>query len=304
MNAYNFMGWKNFATILSASLVLLSIFSLSTKHLNLGLDFTGGIVVELAYKNPVNLDQVRSTLAEAGYDDAVVQFFGKSTDIMVRLAPQEGKQAAIAKHIVEVLSVQQSDTIELKRVEFVGPQVGDELRDQSGIALIVALICMMIYVLVRFDFKFSVGAVTALFHDVLITLGIFSFWQIPFDLTVLAAVLAVIGYSINDTIVVFDRVRENFRLMRKSEPVDVFNEALTQTLGRTTITSGTTLLVVIALYVFGGELIHGFSLALLIGITVGTYSSIFVASSIALTMGITKEHFIDNVDAEVVDDRP
>ncbi len=304
MNAYNFMGWKNFATILSASLVLLSIFSLSTKHLNLGLDFTGGIVVELAYKNPVNLDQVRSTLAEAGYDDAVVQFFGKSTDIMVRLAPQEGKQAAIAKHIVEVLSVQQSDTIELKRVEFVGPQVGDELRDQSGIALIVALICMMIYVLVRFDFKFSVGAVTALFHDVLITLGIFSFWQIPFDLTVLAAVLAVIGYSINDTIVVFDRIRENFRLMRKSEPVDVFNEALTQTLGRTTITSGTTLLVVIALYVFGGELIHGFSLALLIGITVGTYSSIFVASSIALTMGITKEHFIDNVDAEVVDDRP
>jgi len=304
MNAYNFMGWKNFATILSASLVLLSIFSLSTKHLNLGLDFTGGIVVELAYKNPVNLDQVRSTLAEAGYDDAVVQFFGKSTDIMVRLAPQEGKQAAIAKHIVEVLSVQQSDTIELKRVEFVGPQVGDELRDQSGIALIVALICMMIYVLVRFDFKFSVGAVTALFHDVLITLGIFSFWQIPFDLTVLAAVLAVIGYSINDTIVVFDRVRENFRLMRKSEPVDVFNEALTQTLGRTTITSGTTLLVVIALYVFGGELIHGFSLALLIGITVGTYSSIFVASSISLTMGITKEHFIDNVDAEVVDDRP
>jgi len=304
MNAYNFMGWKNFATILSASLVLLSIFSLSTKHLNLGLDFTGGIVVELAYKNPVNLDQVRSTLAEAGYDDAVVQFFGKSTDIMVRLAPQEGKQAAIAKHIVEVLSVQQSDTIELKRVEFVGPQVGDELRDQSGIALIVALICMMIYVLVRFDFKFSVGAVTALFHDVLITLGIFSFWQIPFDLTVLAAVLAVIGYSINDTIVVFDRIRENFRLMRKSEPVDVFNEALTQTLGRTTITSGTTLLVVIALYVFGGELIHGFSLALLIGITVGTYSSIFVASSISLTMGITKEHFIDNVDAEVVDDRP
>lgn len=304
MNAYNFMGWKNFATILSASLVLLSIFSLSTKHLNLGLDFTGGIVVELAYKNPVNLDQVRSTLAEAGYDDAVVQFFGKSTDIMVRLAPQEGKQAAVAKHIVEVLNVQQSDAIELKRVEFVGPQVGDELRDQSGIALIVALICMMIYVLVRFDFKFSVGAVAALFHDVLITLGIFSFWQIPFDLTVLAAVLAVIGYSINDTIVVFDRIRENFRLMRKSEPVEVFNEALTQTLGRTTITSGTTLLVVIALYVFGGELIHGFSLALLIGITVGTYSSIFVASSIALTMGITKEHFIDNVDAEVVDDRP
>lgn len=304
MNAYNFMGWKNFATILSASLVLLSIFSLSTKHLNLGLDFTGGIVVELAYKNPVNLDQVRSTLAEAGYDDAVVQFFGKSTDIMVRLAPQEGKQAAVAKHIVEVLNVQQSDAIELKRVEFVGPQVGDELRDQSGIALIVALICMMIYVLVRFDFKFSVGAVAALFHDVLITLGIFSFWQIPFDLTVLAAVLAVIGYSINDTIVVFDRIRENFRLMRKSEPVEVFNEALTQTLGRTTITSGTTLLVVIALYVFGGELIHGFSLALLIGITVGTYSSIFVASSIGLSMGITKEHFIDNVDAEVVDDRP
>lgn len=304
MNAYNFMGWKNFATILSASLVLLSIFSLSTKHLNLGLDFTGGIVVELAYKNPVNLDQVRSTLAEAGYEDAVVQFFGKSTDIMVRLAPQEGKQAAVAKHIVEVLNVQQSDAIELKRVEFVGPQVGDELRDQSGIALIVALICMMIYVLVRFDFKFSVGAVAALFHDVLITLGIFSFWQIPFDLTVLAAVLAVIGYSINDTIVVFDRIRENFRLMRKSEPVEVFNEALTQTLGRTTITSGTTLLVVIALYVFGGELIHGFSLALLIGIMVGTYSSIFVASSIALTMGITKEHFIDNVDAEVVDDRP
>ncbi|HEX4975423.1 MAG TPA: protein translocase subunit SecF, partial [Pseudomonadales bacterium] len=213
-------------------------------------------------------------------------------------------QTAAAKKMSEILSADQSNPVEVKRVEFVGPQVGDELRDQSGIALIVALFGILVYVVLRFDFKFAVGAIVALIHDVVITLGVFSFWQIPFDLTVLAAVLALIGYSINDTIVVFDRIRENFRLMRKSEPVEVFNFALTSTLGRTTITSGVTQLVVVALFFFGGEVIHGFALALLIGITVGTYSSIFIASALSLILGVTKEHFIVEKKEELVDDRP
>lgn len=304
MKIIDFMRWKSLAMGISALLVMGSLVSLATKSLNLGLDFTGGIVIELAYQNPVNLENVRTSLTQAGYNEAVVQFFGQSTDILVRMPPQSGDQTAAAKKMSEILSADQSNPVEVKRVEFVGPQVGDELRDQSGIALIVALFGILVYVVLRFDFKFAVGAIVALIHDVVITLGVFSFWQIPFDLTVLAAVLALIGYSINDTIVVYDRIRENFRLMRKSDPVEVFNFALTSTLGRTTITSGVTQLVVVALFFFGGEVIHGFALALLIGITVGTYSSIFIASALSLILGVTKEHFIVEKKEELVDDRP
>lgn len=304
MKIIDFMRWKSLAMGVSALLVMGSLVSLATKSLNLGLDFTGGIVIELAYQNPVNLENVRSSLTQAGYNEAIVQFFGQSTDILVRMPPQSGDQTAAAKKMSEILSADQSNPVEVKRVEFVGPQVGDELRDQSGIALIVALFGILVYVVLRFDFKFAVGAIVALIHDVIITLGVFSFWQIPFDLTVLAAVLALIGYSVNDTIVVFDRIRENFRLMRKSEPVEVFNFALTSTLGRTTITSGVTQLVILALFFFGGEVIHGFALALLIGIMVGTYSSIFIASALSLILGVTKEHFIVEKKEELVDDRP
>lgn len=304
MKIIDFMRWKSLAMGMSALLVMGSLVSLATKSLNLGLDFTGGIVIELAYQNPVNLENVRASLTQAGYNEAIVQFFGQSTDILVRMPPQSGDQTAAAKKMSEILSADQSNPVEVKRVEFVGPQVGDELRDQSGIALIVALFGILVYVVLRFDFKFAVGAIVALIHDVVITLGVFSFWQIPFDLTVLAAVLALIGYSINDTIVVYDRIRENFRLMRKSDPVEVFNFALTSTLGRTTITSGVTQLVVVALFFFGGEVIHGFALALLIGITVGTYSSIFIASALSLILGVTKEHFIVEKKEELVDDRP
>ena len=303
MTVLDFMGKRKLAAVFSSILLVASIVSLATQQLSLGLDFTGGTLIEVGYQQPANLNEIRSTLKAAGYDDAVAQNYGKATDVLVRLAPQEGKKESIANNIVEELNKTSSSEVTLRRVEFVGPQVGDELRDQSGIAMIVALGVMMVYILFRFHFKFSVGAVAALFHDVIITLGFFSIFHIPFDLTVLAAVLAVIGYSLNDTIVVSDRIRENFHEMRKGDAVQIINVSLSQTLGRTLITSITTLLVLVALFVFGGELIKGFSIALMVGVLIGTYSSIYVASNILLAMGICKEDFI-HVEAEVVDDRP
>lgn len=303
MTVFDFMGKRKPAAVLSIILLIASIASLATQQLSLGLDFTGGTLIEVGYQQPANLNEIRNTLKAAGYDDAVAQNYGKATDVLVRLAPQEGEKESIANNIVEELNKTSSSKVTLRRVEFVGPQVGDELRDQSGIAMIVALGVMMVYILFRFHFKFSVGAVAALFHDVIITLGFFSIFQIPFDLTVLAAVLAVIGYSLNDTIVVSDRIRENFHEMRKGDANQIINTSLSQTLGRTLITSLTTLLVLIALFIFGGELIKGFSIALMVGVLIGTYSSIYVASNILLAMGICKEDFI-HVEAEVVDDRP
>jgi len=303
MTVLDFMGKRKLAAVFSSILLVASIVSLATQQLSLGLDFTGGTLIEVGYEQPANLNEIRGTLEAAGYDDAVAQNYGKATDVLVRLAPQEGEKESIANNIVEELNKTSSSEVTLRRVEFVGPQVGDELRDQSGIAMIVALGVMMIYILFRFHFKFSVGAVAALFHDVIITLGFFSIFHIPFDLTVLAAVLAVIGYSLNDTIVVSDRIRENFHEMRKGDAVQIINVSLSQTLGRTLITSITTLLVLVALFVFGGELIKGFSIALMVGVLIGTYSSIYVASNILLAMGICKEDFI-HVEAEVVDDRP
>ena len=303
MTEFDFMGKRKLAAGVSILLIIISIASLAIQQLSLGLDFTGGTVIEVGYQEPANLKEIRHALKSAGYEDAVAQNFGKATDVLVRLAPQEGGKESIADNIVKVLNEVSASEVTLRRVEFMGPQVGDELRDQSGIAMIVALGVMMIYIILRFHFKFSIGAVAALFHDVIITLGFFSVFQIPFDLTVLAAVLAVIGYSLNDTIVVSDRIRENFHEIRKGDAVEIINTSLSQTLGRTLITSLTTMLVLLALFIFGGELIKGFSIALMVGVVIGTYSSIYVASNILLAMGICKEDFI-RVEAEVVDDRP
>lgn len=288
-----FMKYRYLAAGLSLLLVLGSIGSLAVRHLNLGLDFTGGTLIEVGYAQPVELNSVRATLSDAGYGDAVVQHFGSAGDVLVRLAPAEGtERAKLGDQVLSVLRAGSPVEVSLRRVEFVGPQVGEELRDQGGLGLLLALGMVMLYVAFRFQFKFSVGAVVALAHDVLITLGLFSVFQIQFDLTVLAALLAVIGYSLNDTIVVSDRIRENFRKIRRASPVEVVNISLTEVLARTIVTSLTTMLVLLALFFVGGELIHGFATALIIGVLVGTYSSIYVASNILLAMKISREDLL------------
>ena len=282
---FDFMAKRNIALTISAILLIGALASLFTRGLNFGLDFSGGTLIELGYSQSVDLGEVRSTLESGGFPDAVVQHFGTSQDILVRLAPVSGENDAdLSTRVVKVLQNASSDTIDLRRVEFVGPQVGEELTEDGGLAVLYALICIFIYVFFRFEWRFAVGSVLALFHDVLITLGVFSILQLDFDLTVLAACLAVIGYSLNDTIVVFDRIRENFRKMRKGTPIEIANTSLNQTLARTLMTSITTLLVLIALFVVGGEIIHSFATALLIGVVVGTYSSIYIASSAAIML--------------------
>lgn len=286
---FNFMDKRNIALTISAILLIVAIGSLVTRGLNFGLDFSGGTLIELGYSQPVDLASTRETLEKGGIADAVVQHFGTSQDILIRLAPKEGENDAdLSTRVVTVLQKESSDQIDLRRVEFVGPQVGEELAEDGGLAVLYALICIFIYVFFRFEWRFAVGSVLALFHDVLITLGVFSILQLDFDLTVLAACLAVIGYSLNDTIVVFDRIRENFRKMRKGTSVEIANTSLNQTLSRTLMTSLTTLLVLIALFVVGGEIIHGFATALIIGVVIGTYSSIYVASSAAIMLGVSK----------------
>ncbi|WP_455365532.1 protein translocase subunit SecF [Kaarinaea lacus] len=286
---FNFMGKRNIALTISAILVIASISSLFMRGLNFGLDFSGGTLIELGYSQSVDLGEVRSALESGGFPDAVVQHFGTSQDILVRLAPEAGEHDAdLSTRVVQTLQDATKDKIDLRRVEFVGPQVGEELTEDGGLAVLYALICIFIYVFFRFEWRFAVGSVLALFHDVLITLGIFSALQLDFDLTVLAACLAVIGYSLNDTIVVFDRIRENFRKMRKGTTIEIANTSLNQTLARTLMTSITTLLVLIALFVVGGEIIHSFATALIIGVVVGTYSSIYVASSAAIMLGVSK----------------
>tara|TARA_R110001592_G_scaffold91754_3_gene268218 strand:- start:4559 stop:5482 length:924 start_codon:yes stop_codon:yes gene_type:complete len=300
----DFMGKRKIAAIFSITLLLVSIGSIAFKGLNLGLDFTGGTLVELEYKIAPNLEDVRVQLFNSGYENAVVQNFGASTSVLVRLA--ESFNDKVGLEVVSSLT-SGGDTVELKRAEFVGAQVGEELREQGGLGLLLALGLVMIYVALRFQFKFSVGAVAALIHDVIIVVGFFSILGWDFDLTVLAALLAVIGYSLNDTIVVADRIRENFRLLRKIGPLEVINISLTQTLSRTIVTSLTTILVLLALYFFGGEMINGFAKALLVGVFIGTYSSIYVASNILLLMGITKEDLIAPVvekEGEELDEMP
>lgn len=285
----NFMKLRTVMMVLSSVLLIGSVVSLAMNSLNWGLDFTGGTLIEVGYDKPANLSEIRTTLNGADFEDAVVQNFGSSEAVLIRIAPREGvKSAQIGNQVVSALR-STGDNVEMRRIEFVGPNVGEELTEQGGLAMLVALLCILVYVAMRFEWRFALGSVSALAHDVLLTLGLFSVLQIEFDLTVLAAVLAVIGYSLNDTIVVCDRIRENFRKIRKGGPTEIVNISLTQTLNRTIITSLTTVLVLVALFYKGGALIHGFATALLFGVVIGTYSSIYVASSVALALGISKE---------------
>lgn len=297
----NFLGLRKVFFGVAIVLMLASIGSLVVKQLNLGLDFTGGALVELNYSQAADLEQIRDVLRENGWDDAVVQNFGASTDVLIRL-PSDNPD--LGSEIAELVKRQDGNEVLVKRVEFIGPQVGEELRDKGGLGMLLALGGILLYVSLRFQMKFAVSAIAALFHDVIFTLGIFSLFGLSFDLTVLAALLAVIGYSLNDTIVVFDRVRENMRLMRQTELTGIINLSTTQTLGRTLATSFSTVLVLLALFWFGGENIHGFATALLIGVGVGTYSSIYIASGLLVTMRLTRDDLIPPQIEEAVDDRP
>jgi preprotein translocase subunit SecF len=290
----DFLSRRRFAYALSLLLILVSFGSLALRGLNFGIDFTGGTLVELGYTRDVDLGGVRQTLAANGYDGAIVQHFGTARDVLIRLAPRADVSSAnLSTAVVRTLQQAADGTVELRRVEFVGPQVGDELTEAGGLAMLYALAGILIYVGFRFEYRFALGAVAALVHDVIIVLGFFSLLQVDFDLSVLAAVLAVIGYSLNDTIVVFDRIRENFRRMRKDSAVEVINGSVNQTLSRTLMTSGTTLLVLLALYFVGGEVIRSFALALIVGIVVGTYSSIYVASPVTLLLGISRADMLE-----------
>lgn len=292
----DFMSKRKFSLVVSVVLLVISIGSLATRGLNYGIDFTGGYLIEVGYENTVDINSVRKLLADNGFGDAVVQNFGTPKDILVRLAPRGGIEKAeaaaeISDKVFDVLK-QGDSTANLRRVEFVGPQIGDELKNDGGIAMLIALFCIMIYVMMRFEKRFSIGAVAALIHDVIITLGVFSVIHANFDLTVLAAVLAVIGYSLNDTIVVYDRIRENFSKIRKATTIEIINSSVNQTLARTLVTSMTTLIVLLSLFILGGEIIHSFALALIVGVLIGTYSSIFVASPIVLALGLTREDML------------
>jgi len=311
--AIDFMGRRRLAVAISTLVIVVGIVSLFIRGLNFGIDFTGGTLVEVSYEDSVQIESVRTTLNQAGFDDVLVQYFGTSRDIMVRVPADQGGGATLSNSLMEALrgpydeiltdsrkgNAQQcvkSGTgqtvdcrVQMRRVEFVGPQVGEELTEKGGLAMIYALIGILIYVAWRFEWRFAVGSVVALIHDVLVTIGLFSLLYLEFSLPVLAAVLAVIGYSLNDTIVVFDRVRENFRKIRRGSVTEIMNKSINQTLPRTLLTSLTTLLVLLALFLLGGEVIHGFATALIIGVVVGTYSSIFVASPVVMVLGVSKE---------------
>jgi len=299
----DFIGLRKLALIVSILLIVISIYSLSTKGLNFGIDFSGGTKIELAYEQDVEVTQLRSTLADGGFPEAVVQHFGSNKDILIRIPLSEDNNTAeVSTRVDQVLKSQSSVFFDLKSVEFVGPTFGKELFEQGILALIYALIGVMIYVMFRFEWKYSLGSVTALVHDVLITVGLFSLFGMEFTQAVLAALLAVIGYSLNDTIVVFDRIRENFRKVREVDTKEVMNFSINQTLPRTILTSLTTLLVLVALYFFGGDALKGFSATLIMGVLIGTYSSIFVASPTVLALGAKAEDLIqEEVEKEGAD---
>jgi preprotein translocase subunit SecF len=284
---FQFMKYRKIAGIASIILFTVSVLSLSFRGLSLGLDFSGGTLVEVTYEKPVELELIRNTLNANGYEDSQVVNFGTNLDVLIKVADQNGN-SSVGEAVYSLLN-ENGLQGELKRVEFVGPQIGSELRDQGGLGMLVALFMILIYVAFRFQYKFALGAVTALGHDVVIILGLFSIFAWDFDLTVLAALLAVIGYSLNDTIVVSDRIRENFRIQRELEPKEMIDLSLNQTLGRTVITSLTTLLVLFALFIFGGEMIKGFSLALILGVLVGTYSSIYVVANMLMSLTLIQE---------------
>lgn len=298
---YNFMGLRRYAVVFSALMLVASSWSLYTQGLVLGLDFSGGTQIEVGYDQPADVSELREKLETAGFDNPVVVHFGSETDVLIRLQGEPDQK--LAEQVVEVLQGE-DEQIDLRRVDFVGPQIGEELREDGGLGMLTALAIVMLYVAIRFQLKFSVGAVLALAHDVIITLGIFSLARFEFDLTVLAAVLAVVGYSLNDTIVVSDRIRENFRKIRKASPVEVINESLSQTLWRTINTSATTMIVLLALFFIGGELIHNFAIALMIGVGIGTYSSIYVAATVMLALNVDREDLLETVEGELVDDLP
>ncbi|EAR29938.1 preprotein translocase, auxillary membrane component (General Secretory Pathway) [Pseudoalteromonas tunicata D2] len=289
----DFMSIRKLTMAFSALLIVISIISMAVRGLNFGLDFTGGTAVEVGFSQAADIDKVRGSLESSGFADASVQLFGSSQEILVRLAPRGADVTAVMIGNDMMTAIQQVyPDAQMRRIEFVGPSVGEDLKEQGGLAMLTALICILIYVAMRFEWRFAVGAVLALGHDVIITMGLFSILGLEFDLTVLAAILAVIGYSLNDTIVVSDRIRENFRKVRIDDTIEIINISLTQTLNRTLMTSMTTLVVLVALFIWGGQIIHGFATALLIGVFIGTYSSVYVASSIAISLGISKEDLI------------
>ncbi len=303
MNTVNFMRFRHISTAISLTLLLISVVAIGMRGLNLGLDFTGGTLLEVEYETPVPLSEVKSVLDTAGYRDVVVQNFGSETDVLVRMS--ESFRDDLGNEVLGLLQTNVEDnSLTLLRSEFVGASVGEELRDQGGIAMLVALFVVMAYVAFRFQWKFSLGAVMALFHDVLIIVGMFALFQWEFDLNVLAALLAVIGYSLNDTIVVSDRIRENFRMMRIGSSVEIINESLTQTLGRTLMTSLTTILVLLALLFLGGDIIHNFALALTIGVGVGTYSSVYIAANLLLAFNVSREDLLPPELEEEGDEAP
>ena len=297
----DFVSKRKYAMIFSAILLIVSIVSIGFQGLKFGIDFTGGTLIEVGYDKTADLEDIRSKLESANYSGTNVQYFGSNTEVLIQLEPQAVTSAKLSSSIIRMLG----EDVDVRRVEFVGPKVGEELTNDGGLAMLYALIGILIYVAFRFEYRFALGSIAALVHDVIITLGVFSLLQIEFDLTVLAAILAVIGYSLNDTIVVFDRIRENFLATRHIEPKPIINEALNQTLARTLMTSFTTLIVLLALFYLGGEVIHSFAGALLIGVIIGTYSSIYVASSMILALGISKEDMLPSEkEQKEIDARP
>ncbi|CUS48323.1 MAG: preprotein translocase subunit SecF [Idiomarinaceae bacterium HL-53] len=289
-NPIRFMRYRKHTTILSIVIAIMAILSLSVNKLNWGLDFTGGTLVEVGFSQPANLSQLRDVLAENEFGDAIVQNYGTQRDVLVRVPPRENVESeSIGDQLLVILQRNIDEDLVIRRVEFVGPQVGDELAEAGGLAIIVAMICILAYVSFRFEWRLALSAVLGLFQDVLMILGVFSLLQIEIDLTILAALLAVIGYSLNDSIVVADRIRENFRKLRKETPESVIDISLSQTMSRTLMTSLTTLIVIVTLFMFGGPMIHGFSIAMMIGVMVGTYSSVFTRSTIVLAFGISRE---------------
>jgi len=303
--AIDFMRWRVPAVVLSAVVSLASIIALGWQGLNFAIDFTGGTIVEVGYQEPANLEEVRQQLKEAGFANPIVQHFGTSKEVLIRLAPQaEITSTDLRTRVMEALRKNPEVQAELHRIEFVGPQVGEDLAESAVVALLLAILGILVYVAWRFEYRFSFGAILATMHDITVILGVFSILQLDFDLSVLAAVLAILGYSLNDTIVVFDRIRENFRKIRRGEVLDVINLSINETLSRTLMTSFLTLLACISMAIWGGEVLRNFALALIVGIAVGTYSSIYVASALAYRLGISRADLLLPEKEGAADNRP
>lgn len=301
---YMSQRWK--ALVFSGVLFAITFASLAVQGLNYGLDFTGGTVLEVGYQEPIDTADISTALGSVGVSGVTIQYFGSNRDVLLRIPPTgETNDAALSQKVFDTLSAAVGGKAELRRVEFVGPQVGEELTEQGGLAVLYSIIGILIYVALRFEWRFAVGAVAATIHDAIIVLGVFSVFQLDFDLNVLASILTVVGYSLNDTIVIFDRVRENFRRMRKGTPVEIMNQSVNETMSRTIITAGTVLLVVVALYLFGGETLRGFSLALIVGVVSGTFSTIYIASNVALLLGVSRHDLLPTPkEGPEVDARP